>query len=605
MRLWFAGVLLYLLALTAGGQAAAQTHEPVAVKIIAINDFHGNLLSPGNFNGVAVGGVDALAAYVAEMRSRSANSIVVSAGDLIGASPLISALFHDEATIETMNRLGLELNAVGNHEFDKGVDELLRMQNGGCHPIDAANTCKGAVVGTPVPFEGARFQFLAANVVVGATGNTLFPSYAIKTFGAVRVALIGITLRETPTIVTPAGVAGLAFADEADTVNALIAPLRARGVEAIVVLIHQGGAQRTPPDPADINGCVGGIDNADGTPSRVKAIVARLDDAVDVVISGHTHQAYNCMLPNAAGREIRVTSANALGRVVTEIDLSIDPATGEVLRTSAQNTVVDRAAARSASAASIGRIVHEYASLVSLIANRIVGTIAHDVPNIRTPACEIAIGDLIADAQLLATARAGAKIALVDPGGIRTSGFIHDQISGAEKPGEITYGEAFAVQPFGNSLVTMTLSAQQLRAVLEQQFRDCAIDGQPPQTVQRVLIPATGFTFTWDESQPVCQKIISASLTTTDGNESLVEHSVVRNPQKTYRVTVNNFLATGGSGFTVLSQGADRVAGVQDIDALAAYLAAFQPPHLPYDLNAAILRKPRIRRADTAASCQR
>jgi len=208
---------------------AAVIKKDTTIKIVAFNDFHGQLESPGTLRvnpgaptpNVAVGGVDWMAGYIANLKSQNPNTVVVSAGDLIGATPLISALFHDEGTIETMNRAGLDFNAVGNHEFDEGKDELKRMQAGGCHPTDL-NTCRGADVGTPVPFEGAKFKFLAANVVETANGKTVFPPYAIKSMGGVRVGFIGMTLKETPTIVTPSGVEGLQFKDEAATVNALI-----------------------------------------------------------------------------------------------------------------------------------------------------------------------------------------------------------------------------------------------------------------------------------------------------------------------------------------------------------------------------------------------
>ena len=286
MRINFACAVLGAWAMT----ACAGT---VSVKVVALNDFHGNLQSPGSLKANATapsvpsGGADVLAAYVNQLKAQNPNNAIVAAGDLIGASPLISALFHDEPTIEAMNRIGLEFNAVGNHEFDEGKTELKRMQSGGCHPTDP-NSCKGASVGTPVPFEGAKFKFLAANVFDTTTNATVFPPYAIKSFGTVRVAFIGMTLQATPTIVTPSGVAGLRFDDEAATVNALVPKLRARGVEAIVVLLHQGGFQTTPPSPVDINGCAGEMAGTD-----VADIVGKLDNAVDLVISGHTHSAYN------------------------------------------------------------------------------------------------------------------------------------------------------------------------------------------------------------------------------------------------------------------------------------------------------------------------
>ena len=544
--------------------------------------------------------MDILAGYVADLKSKNPNNVVVSAGDLIGASPLISALFHDEGTIEAMNRLGLEFNAVGNHEFDEGKDELLRMQNGGCHATDPNHSCKGDIVGTPTPFEGAKFTFLAANVVDTATGRTIFPPYGIKRFGSVRVAFIGMTLRETPTIVTPTGVGSLQFKDEADTVNTLIPLLRERGVAAIVVLLHQGGAQATPPNPPDVNTCVGGLDGA-----PIKAIVGRLDDTVALVISGHTHQAYNCLLPNKTGRGILVTSANAFGRVLTDIDMQIDPSSGQVVSVTANNIVVDRANETIAPNAIIADIVAKYDALVSPIANRVIGSITEDLPNIKNAACEVPAGDLIADAQLEATQPAafgGAQIALMNPGGVRVNGFVFNQSSGGEAPGDVTYGEAFTVQPFGNSLVTMTLTAQQLKDALEQQFAGCQIPGQPAQTVNRVLLPSNGFQFTWDFDRPACEKLLNVSLT-VGGVTDIVQNGGVINPSSTYRVTVNSFLATGGDGFTVFNDGTDRLGGAQDIDALIAYFAAFKQPNPPYDPNAAALGKPRIIRVDSGTAC--
>ncbi len=586
--------LAVTLALAAHSAVAVQPQATTTIKIIAINDFHGNLNSPGKFNGKASGGVDELAGYVANLKSANRNSVVVSAGDLIGASPLVSALFHDEGTIETMNRLGLEFNAVGNHEFDEGKDELLRMQNGGCHPTDP-NSCQGTAVGTPVPFEGAKFRFLAANVVDVASGKTLFPAYWIKEFEKeysnthgehphgerqggddIRVAFIGMTLKETPGIVTPTGVAGLQFKDEAATVNALVPKLRRRGVAAIVVLLHQGGAQATPPSPPDINGCMGGLDG-----SPVKDIVAQLDDAVDLVISGHTHQAYNCMLPNRAGRSIPVTSANSFGRVLTDIDMTIDNRSGDVASVSANNLVVDRTNAAITPNAAIKGIVDQYNTLAAPIAGQVIGSITADASNAANAAGEMDAGDLIADAQLAATQPAqfgGAQIAFMNAGGVRSPGFVFNQISAGEAAGDVTYGEAFTVQPFGNNLVTLTLTGQQIKNVLEQQFPGC--EGQ---TVKRIMQVSNGFSYAWSDSAPPCSKVSGMQL-----NGAPID------PAGSYRVTVNNFMATGGDGFTVFASGTDPLGGAQDIDALAAYMAGFKSPSAPYNPADAGLHKPRI-----------
>lgn len=569
----------------------------IQVKLIALNDFHGNVQSPGTFRAnaastaVPVGGAEVLAGYVNQLKSQNPNNAVVAAGDLIGASPLISALFHDEPTIEAMNRIGLEFNAVGNHEFDEGKDELLRMQFGGCHPSDT-NTCKGAQVGTPVPFEGAKFKFLAANVFDTSTGKTIFPPFGIKVFNGVRVAFIGMTLMGTPTIVTPSGVAGLRFDDEADTVNALVPMLRARGIESIVVLVHEGGAQTVPPSPSDINGCVGKLAG-----SPIAKIVARLDDAVDAVISGHTHAAYNCMLPNKAGREVPVTSANSFGRVLTDMDLTIDKRSRDVVNVATVNRVVDRTNPGIVPVAGIKAIVDNYGTLAAPVANQVIGSIKSDVSNTRDAACAMPAGELIADSQLKATQPAAfgaAQVAFMNPGGVRNPGFVHAQVSGSEAPGDITYGEAFTVQPFGNNLVTMTLTSQQIKDLLEQQFNGCL-----GQTATRVLLPSIGFSYTWNGAAPACSRIVDVKL----GSETLVSGGVVVNPANTYRVTVNNFLATGGDGFTTLVGGTSPLGGAQDIDALIAYLADFKSPKPPYDPNNPLLGKPRIQRIDTGTSC--
>ena len=404
-----------------------------------------------------VGGAEYIAAHVNKLKAQNPNHAVVGAGDMIGATPLISSLFHDEPSVETLNRIGLEFNAVGNHEFDKGSATLLRLQRGGCK-MDGAridvNSCQGAKVGTPVPFEGAKFQWLSANVVVTATGQTLLPAYGVKRFQGVPVAFIGMTLKDTPGIVVPTGVAGLEFRDEAATVNALVPKLRAEGIEAIVVLVHEGGVQSGLQQ--DINACEG---NLAGSP--IARIVSQLDDAVDVVLSGHTHAAYNCRLPNAKGRAMPVSSANAFGRVLSDIDLRIDPATRDVVAVQVSNRLVDRSDPTVTPDAALAGIVKGYDALVAPRAAVVIGSIATELPNnARDPACNMPAGELIADAQLAATAApafGGAAIAFMNRGGVRTPGFTYKQ-RGGEGDGNVTYGEAFTAQPFGNSLVTMTLT---------------------------------------------------------------------------------------------------------------------------------------------------
>jgi 5'-nucleotidase len=646
------------LAVAAIGVAQAQApapKPPFTIKIIGFNDYHGNLETPGTF-GVntlvpsaqrpAVGGAEYLAAYVARMKAANPLNVVVGAGDFIGATPLISALFLDEPAVETLNKIGVEFNAVGNHEFDKGSTELRRLQNGGCKLIGASvdpNSCKGFGSAAPGSFDGAKFKWLSANVFETATGRTLLPPYGIKTFNGVRVAFIGMTLKGTPGIVTPAGVAGLEFRDEADTVNALVPRLRAQGIESIVVLVHQGGFQNTitgggtQPITSDINGCTGDLRNADGTPSDIASIVSRLDDAVDLVISGHTHAAYNCSrntvdvtsstvstprptagIANKVGRKIPVTSASAFGRVLTEIDLTIDPATRNVVDVSPRNVLVARndpvnptnpdvAAINAYIAANpqVKDVVAAYKTAVSPLANQVIATIAAPMTNGANTAGEMEAGDLIADAQLQATQPVGvggAVMAFMNAGGVRAPGFVNPSPPPAPATGypyDLTYGNAFTVQPFGNSLVTMTLTAQQIKDVLEQQFVGCLGQG-----TQRIMQISNGLTYTWKASNAPCSKVTDVRFTPTDvtatpplvtgPTDNIVVAGVVQNPSQTYRVTVNNFMATGGDGFTVLVGGTSPLGGAQDIDALVAYLAGFKSPALAYDPTNALLRKPRI-----------
>lgn len=640
--------------------SAAQA-APLSIKIVGFNDYHGTLQTPGTF-GVntltnqprpAVGGAEYMAAYVAAMKAANPNTVVVGAGDLIGATPLISALFFDEPAVETLNKIGLDFSAVGNHEFDKGKDELRRLQGGGCKVPADPNSCKGFGSSAPGSFDGARFKWLSSNVIENATGKTLLPAYGVKSFvgsdgKTVRVAFIGMTLKGTPGIVTPTGVAGLTFNDEAATVNKLVPVLRAQGIEAIVVLVHQGGFQNTltgvsnQPITSDINGCTGDLKNANGTDSDLRAIVKQLDNAVDLVISGHTHAAYNCSantidvrgtnvanavttvrnagLPNKMGRLVPVTSSSAFGRVLTEVDVVLETTTRDVVSVSPVNKLVDQtnAAANAAIAAdpTVRNVINAYSAAVSPLANAVIATITAGMTNGANAAGEMEAGDLIADAQLAATQPAGlggAQMAFMNAGGVRSPGFVVPTTTPPTTyPYNLTYGNAFTVQPFGNSLVTMTLTAQQIKTVLEQQFVGCLGQG-----TQRVMQISNGLAYTWkqtaDPANPAsttntgCNYVQNVSFTPTDlvsnpavptvtgPTEQIVISGVVQNPTKSYRVTVNNFMATGGDGFTTFMAGLNQQGGAQDIDALVAYLTAFKAPAAAYNPANPVLAKPRIR----------
>jgi 5'-nucleotidase len=531
--------LLATVCATAPGKA--QTPAPIDLRILAINDFHGYLRPPPGGITIAdpedrtkkitvpAGGAEHMATLVGQLREGHRNSIFVAAGDLIGASPFLSAMFHDEPTIEALSMMGLEISSVGNHEFDEGKDELLRMQHGGCHPVDK---CQG-----PHPFAGAKFRYLAASTFEKSSGKTVFPPYEIRSFDGIPVAFIGLTLKGTPGLVSPVGIADLEFRDEASTVNALIPELKARGVEAIVVLIHEGGLPT-----GDYNEC-------SGISGPIVDIVKKFDHAVDVVVSGHTHRAYVCEIDGRL-----VTSGDKYGTLVTAIDLKLDPTTRDIVSAKADNTIV-RSATLSKNLDQTA-LIEAYDRVAAPIANRPAGRLTETLSRTPKNTGESPLGDIIADAQLAATSAAtngGAVIAFTNPGGIRTD--ITHKESGA-----VTYGDLFASQPFRNQLVTITLTGKQIKDMLEQQW----LDPKRP----RILQVSKGFAYAWDGSKGDGERVIAERM-------SLNGQPV--DPAASYRVTVNNFLFVGGDGFTVLTQGTAPQVGIYDVDALHAYFAANSP----------------------------
>jgi 5'-nucleotidase len=542
MRIWFLPPVAAVLLLMPAPTPRAETQAaPVSVRILAINDFHGNLRPPaGGIRiadpddkskkiTVAAGGAEHMATLVKQLRDGAQNTIFVAAGDLIGASPFLSAMFHDEPTIEALSMMGLEAASVGNHEFDEGKDELLRMQNGGCHPADG---CQG-----PHPFPGASFHYLAASTFEKSTGRTIFPAYQIREFSGIPVAFIGLTLKGTPDIVRPAGVAGLEFRDEAETVNALVPELKARGVEAIVVLIHEGGFPT-----GDYNECP-------GISGPIVDIVKKFDKAVDVVISGHTHRAYVCEIDGRL-----VTSGDKYGTLVTTIDLKLDPATHDVISARADNVIVRTTTL--AKDQEQTALLDSYDKFAAPIANRRAGSITETLSRIPNDAGESALGDVIADAQLAATrgeADGGAAVAFTNPGGIRTN-IVKKQ------DGKVIYADLFASQPFRNQLVTLTLTGMQIKDALEQQWRD---PNQP-----RILQVSKGFTYSWDGAKPYGDHVMA---------DSMVLNGQRIDPAQNYRVTVNDYLAAGGDGFAVLKAGITPRVGIYDVDALYGYFQANSP----------------------------
>jgi 2',3'-cyclic-nucleotide 2'-phosphodiesterase (5'-nucleotidase family) len=559
------------------------------IQLLTFNDFHGNLETGGTIptgyqlnpdgspvldsrgrpipNTVEAGGAASLAANLAKARRGHKYSITAAAGDLIGASPLVSAAFHDEPTIEAMNDLGLEVSSVGNHEFDEGATELLRMQHGRCIADgDGANNQNSCPTGHP--FDGADFRYLSANVVSLTSGRTLFPPYWIKNFGhGIKIAFIGMTLKGTPDVVTKSGVAGLEFKDEVATANALVPQIKKRGVQSIVVLLHQGGV---PAYKAGTTNPVGAAapydfrcDSKQGfTPdSAIVSIAKRLKPAIDVVVSGHTHAPYVCNIPDPLGRARMVTSASSFGRLFTDIRLTYDKHTLDIVRpkVTATNRIVDRTITPDPR---LVTLVNGFKALVAPIASRVIGQIAVPLPNSASSAGEVQLGDLIADAQAGDPSVAGQgvpDVAFMNPGGIRGSGLT--------TPGSVTFGDAFTVQPFNNFVVSMSMTGQQIVDLLNQQW-----SGLNAGSNRKFLQVSGGFSYRWQNA---------AGGPVLDESSVAIKGAPLVKTQ-TYRVVANNFLSDGGDGFATFAAATNKVVGGLDIDAFANYLESFTAAHGPW-----------------------
>ncbi len=570
LRHRFAAVTIALtLALgSVGLSATAEAHrrppkpKDVQLQVLSFNDFHGNLQPPGGTDatlGAAldpsntpVGGAEYLATTLDGLRAKAKYSQTVTAGDLIGGSPFLSGLFHDEPAVESLNALGVDVSSVGNHEFDEGVPELLRMQRGGCHPEDGCYQPWGAG-----GYPGADFPWLAANVVRERNGRTILPGTWVTKVKGVKVGYIGMTLEDTPTLVAQSGIQGIEFRDEVETANRAARELRRHGVETIIVLLHEGGLQ------------TGTYQQCTGISGPIVDIAKNLSPSIDLVVTGHTHQPYVCNIPDPAGQPRMVTSASSLGRVVTETTLTLDRRTGDVRRnkTTSTNHLVTRTQTPDPVQT---EIISRWNAASAPIANEVVGSITADLTRSPNRDTESTMANVIADAQLAATSapgNGGAQIALMNPGGVRAD-LTYDQISGGEQPGQVTYGEAFVVQPFGNLLVTMDLTGAQLHDLLEQQ----AVLGRPGGRDVLIFGVSQGFAFTYNPAGAFGDRIDPASISL---------NGTVIDPAATYRIVTNNFLADGGDAFTVFRQGTNRVGGGDDLEALTDYLGANSPVSPP------------------------
>ncbi|MFJ4784194.1 bifunctional metallophosphatase/5'-nucleotidase [Streptomyces sp. NPDC088794] len=526
------------------------------VQLLSFNDLHGNLEPPAGSSGrvtelqadgttktIDAGGVEYLATHLREARKGNAYSVTAAGGDMVGASPLISGLFHDEPTIEALNKLDLDVTSVGNHEFDEGAKELARLQNGGCHPTAGCYTDK--------KFKGADFPYLAANVLDEKTNKPILKPYYVWKKKDVKIGFIGVTLEDTPGVVSAEGVKGLKFKDEVETINKYAKELQKQGVKSIVALIHEGGLPASGAYNYDCDASGAGS----GISGPIVDIAKNISPSVDALVTGHTHAAYVCTIPDPAGNPRMVTSAASFGRLYTDTTLTYDRRTGDIARTSVKsaNHVVTRTVPK---AADMTSLISKWGTLAAPIGNRAIGYISADVPSTGT---ESPMGDLIADAQLAhgKALDADTDLALMNPGGVRAG--LTYATTGAEGNGVVTYAEGFTVQPFSNTVNLQNFTGAQLIQVLKEQVS--GTNASAP----KILQPSANLAYTLDLTKTGADRVVT---------DSIKLNGVAIDPAATYRVATNSFLAGGGDGFTTLGQGTNDLVGADDLTALEQYLTA-------------------------------
>jgi 5'-nucleotidase len=519
-------------------QSQQPPHGPLDINLVAINDFHGNL-EPSKYvlrqdadekkdkETIQAGGIDVLKGALDAFRKEDKDLLFVAAGDLVGASPALSSMWADEPSIVAMNRMGLVASSLGNHEFDQGSKELLRQQHGGCDSPRPAKACQ-----LSKEFKGAGFTYLATNVI-DQTGRNLVPGWKIVDVKGVKIGLVGAVLKDTPSVAVASAIKGLSFLDEADSINKVLPEMRAAGAQVFVVLIHEGGHTGEAFDKV----------NCDGLEGPIVGIVKKLDPAIRLVITGHSHKGYLCKVDGRV-----VTQADAAGHLLSRIRMRVDPATGKVEDIDVRNVVMAPGAfTPDPELAAYLRDVRarSQAELAKPIARIGSGLARKENDNGESP-----VGDLIADAIVAATRSQGVQVGFMNPGGIRKDLEVGEG-------GVVSFGQAQAVLPFGNTLVVMDLTGAQLREVLEQQWRREGAHGY-------MLQVSRSLSYEWDSTRPVGQRVLPGSLK-VDGKP--VEDG------KTYRVVANNFLADGGDNFPALAKGTNRNdTGMRDLDALVAHM---------------------------------
>ncbi|WP_051348382.1 bifunctional metallophosphatase/5'-nucleotidase [Peribacillus kribbensis] len=478
------------------------TPHPFEVQLLGVNDFHGQLDVTRKVNGRSVGRADYLAAYLKQQKAKVKDTLLLAVGDNVGASAPVSALMQDEPTINIFNTLHFDVSTIGNHEFDHGVNEMIRQIYGGRNP------------NTGEFFKGANYPYICANVVTTKTKKPILPPYLIKKVHGAKIGFIGVVTTETPTITMPSNVKNIEFTDETEAINKYAKELKKQGVQTIVVLAHDPGTSAA--DGSNANG-------------RVYDIAQHTDPEVDVIFGGHNHAYMNTKVNGKL-----VVQAYSFGTAFDEVHLWIDPKTKDVVKSEAKivNTYQDAIQPDP----QVKQMIDEDEAKVAPLINKVVGSAATALTQDQNASGESNLGDFITDAQRAST---NAQIAITNPGGIRAN----------INSGEITWGELFTVQPFNNQLITMNLTGDQIRQALNQQWAT----GR--------MLQMSGMKYTWDSTLGT-DKIVS--LTLEDGTP--IE------PNQTYSVTMNSFLASGGDGFTVFASGQNPVTGQVDLDALVDYV---------------------------------
>lgn len=497
-------------------KAPAANNRFIPIQLLGINDLHGQLNVTRNVNGKPAGRVDYLAAYLKQREAENKNTLLIQNGDMVGASPPVSALLQDEPTIEILNKLGFDIGTVGNHEFDEGVTELLRLIKGGSHP----KTGK---------FAGSNFPWIVANVIDEKTGKTILPPYHVIKVNGMPIGFIGVVTTETPTVVVPSGVAGLKFTDEVEAINRNVAELKKQGVRSIIVLAHNPGTSGP---------------NGENPTGQLVDIANRVDDEVDIIFGGHNHAHMNATIDNKL-----VVQSYSYGTAFSDVDIEIDPKTKEIVSKSAEIVTTFQEGMKPDP--EIKQMIEGYEAKVGPIVNRVIGSTAESLTAKQNENGESVLGSFIADAQRNALK---TEFAFMNPGGIRAD----------IDPGEITWGEVYTVQPFNNDLVKMTMTGQQIRDLLNQQWS----------ATKTNMLQISGLTYSWDANKPIGQRIVSIKL--PDGTEI--------DPNKSYTVTANIFLSGGGDGFTVFTQAQNKEVGPNDLDALVNFISA-QPKPFTYRIQ--------------------